>query len=65
MIHDACGPLNDGNLMMDDRVDHHEHSNHSKETEIYERLMKDAQELLYPRCDEFSKLSFILKLFQI
>jgi len=27
--------------------------------------MKDAQELLYPGCDDFSKLSFILKLFQI
>ena len=50
---------------MDDGVDNHEHSNNSKESEIYERLMKDAQELLYPRCDKFSKFSFILKLFQI
>jgi len=27
--------------------------------------MKDAQELLYTVCDDFLKLSFILKLFQI
>ena len=27
--------------------------------------MKDAQELLYRVCDDFLKLSFILKLFQI
>ena len=48
MIHDACGPLSDDELMMDVGVDNHEHSNNSKESKIYERLMKDAQELLYP-----------------
>lgn len=31
----------------------------------FESLMRDAQQRLYSGCDDFSKLSFILKLFQI
>ncbi|XP_057247474.1 uncharacterized protein LOC104885382 [Beta vulgaris subsp. vulgaris] len=37
----------------------------TKEARIFENLMRDAHKTLYPGCDEFSKLSFILKLFQI
>ncbi|XP_021728377.1 uncharacterized protein LOC110695456 [Chenopodium quinoa] len=37
----------------------------TKEEKMFENLMRDAQQTLYPGCNEFSKLSFILKLFQI
>jgi len=58
-------PIIDDDLMMDEGLDNDEHVNNGKEAEIYGRLMKDAQKLLYPECDDFSKLSFILKSFQI
>ena len=44
--------------MMYEGFDNHEHLNNSKEAKIYERLMKDAQELVYPSSDDFSKLKF-------
>ncbi|XP_065861009.1 uncharacterized protein [Euphorbia lathyris] len=42
-----------------------DYSKDTKEAKMFEILMRDAQQTLYPGCEEFSKLSFILKLFQI
>ncbi|XP_048496335.2 uncharacterized protein LOC125495610 [Beta vulgaris subsp. vulgaris] len=42
-----------------------EYNKDSKEARIFDNLMRDAEQALYPGCEKFSKLSFILKLFQI
>ena len=72
MIHDIFSP-GVSNNEVDDIIDEEEppiESNFpnyikgTKEDNMFEKLMKDAQQPLYPGCTEYSKLSFILELFQ-
>ncbi|XP_019267397.1 PREDICTED: uncharacterized protein LOC109244716 [Nicotiana attenuata] len=35
------------------------------EAKIFYRLLKDAEQKLYPDCEKFSKLSFVMRLFQM
>ncbi|XP_021855645.2 uncharacterized protein [Spinacia oleracea] len=43
----------------------HEYAKGSKEAKMLDSLMKDAEQTPYPGCENYSKLSCILKLFQI
>ncbi|KAL9241067.1 hypothetical protein vseg_015219 [Gypsophila vaccaria] len=45
-------------------VDEEPSTKHVKEANIIDKLMMDAQQPLYPGCENFSKLTLILKLFQ-
>ena len=66
MLHDMHQSLNmdRGNVF-----DHPESSNMNeepnKEAKRFYGLLKDAEEKLYPGCQKFSKLSFIMRLFQM
>ncbi|XP_048502755.2 uncharacterized protein LOC125498568 [Beta vulgaris subsp. vulgaris] len=73
MIHERFSP-GVSNNDVDDDLDEEQQSTEAslpkytkgtKEARIFENLMRDAHKTSYPSCDEFSKLSFILKLFQI
>ncbi|XP_021764702.1 uncharacterized protein LOC110729281 [Chenopodium quinoa] len=74
MIHDRFSLRVSNNDDIDDMLDEEQQPNEfdqprykkdTKEAKMFENLMRDAQQTLYPGCNEFSKLSFILKLFQI
>ncbi|XP_021733288.1 uncharacterized protein LOC110700108 [Chenopodium quinoa] len=74
MIHDRFSPGVSNNDDIDDMLDAEQqpkefdqprYKKDTKEAKMFENLMRDAQQTLYPGCNEFSKLSFILKLFQI
>ncbi|XP_021751073.1 uncharacterized protein LOC110716747 [Chenopodium quinoa] len=73
MIHDRFSP-GVSNDEIDDMWDEEQQGSefdfprftkHTNEANMFENLIRDAQQTLYPGCDKFSKLSFILKLFQI
>ena len=78
MIHDAAGPNLMDAIMQDvcvqDTIEPNNPNNvepdasplvPNKEALNFLKLLEDAQQQLYPGCDEFSKLSFIVELFQI
>ncbi|XP_031279787.1 uncharacterized protein LOC116138206 [Pistacia vera] len=78
MIHDAAGPNLMDAIMQDvcvqDTIEPNNPNNvepdasplvPNKEALKFLKLLEDAQQQLYPGCDEFSKLSFIVELFQI
>ncbi len=60
LINDIAGPLND-NEMMDDESGEMLGEDFSK----YYDLLKNAEMELYPGCEKFTKLSFIVRLFHI
>ncbi|KAJ0091192.1 hypothetical protein Patl1_13788 [Pistacia atlantica] len=78
MIHDATGPSLMDAIMQDvcvqDTIEPNNPNNvepdasplvPNKKALKFLKLLEDAQQQLYPGCDEFSKLSFIVELFQI
>ncbi|XP_021739799.1 uncharacterized protein LOC110706214 isoform X1 [Chenopodium quinoa] len=73
MIHDALGHPDDNPFDKDDMSDdinissnsHKEPKKPSLTHEQFEKLIKDAEQQLYPGCNGFSKLSFVVNLFQI
>ncbi|CAO2830793.1 unnamed protein product [Amaranthus hypochondriacus] len=75
MIYDKSGPaffVENSNVELDDEGQFgedgpivHEYVKGTNEAKLFNNLMKNAEKPLYPGCDKYSKLSFVLKLFQI
>ncbi|XP_065860183.1 uncharacterized protein [Euphorbia lathyris] len=79
MIHDAAGPTIMDTLLQDENenttckknLDSIEidqpvpQSEPNNEASKFLKLLEDAKQKLYPGCENFSKLSFVVKLFQI
>ncbi|XP_056688291.1 uncharacterized protein [Spinacia oleracea] len=64
MIFDAHEPMSSYDVL-DEEVDNHPEHNDIKGLGAFERLLRDAQQRLYSGCDDYSKLLFILEMFQI
>jgi len=75
MIDDALNDENDGLFdhdmhdMIGDAFDCHESNNassgHNKEAMTFFKLIEEAGQPLYPGCEEFSKLSFVMEMYHL
>ena len=65
MIHDiATGELGD-TWLGDDSTNHQDLSKDEGEADTFAKLFREAKQKLYPDCENFSKLSFVVKLLHI
>jgi len=66
MFHDMHHPLNmDGDYVLDNAMSGHANINEepNKEAKKFYNLLKGTEQKLYPGCQKFSRLSFIIQLF--
>ncbi|KAK4853976.1 hypothetical protein QYF36_017188 [Acer negundo] len=62
---DLSGGGDDNNGSGDENIDGGNKENPNDDAETFYKLLKDAEQELYPGCKKFTKLSFIVRLFHI
>lgn len=64
MLHDMYQGVSTNNHDFDDTNESRQEEPNT-EAKIFYRLLKDAEQKLYPDCEKYSKLSFVVRLFQM
>nr|XP_009763601.1 PREDICTED: uncharacterized protein LOC104215487 isoform X1 [Nicotiana sylvestris] len=64
MLHDMYRGVPSNNHEFDETIESR-YEEPNTEAKTFYRLLKDAEQKLYPDCEKFSKLSFVMRLFQM